>query len=80
VINLNPVEANLSLLVINKNQLGAMQKTRQNILSWFLLDSELRGEIENPGFYFNVTVASINRFGCVDANAGMAKIPLRKTF
>ncbi|MFA7491727.1 MAG: hypothetical protein WCY58_13320 [Mariniphaga sp.] len=49
----SPVEANLSLLVINKNQLGAMQKKRQNILSWFLLDSELRGEIENPGFYFN---------------------------
>ncbi len=47
------VKANLSLLVVNKKQLGQMQKMRQNILSWFLLDSELRGEIENPGFYFN---------------------------
>lgn len=51
--NDNPVKANLSLLVINKNQLGEMQKMRQNILSWFLLDSDLRGEIENPGFYYN---------------------------
>ncbi len=47
------VKTNLSLLVINKNQLGQIQKMRQNILSWFLLDSELRGEIENPGIYFN---------------------------
>ena len=49
----NPIKANLSVLVVNKKQLGTMQKMRQNILSWFLLDSELRGEIENPGFYFN---------------------------
>ncbi|MCG8520806.1 MAG: hypothetical protein MI744_01215, partial [Pseudomonadales bacterium] len=47
------VNANLSLLAINKQQMGKMQNMRQNILSWFLLDSELKGEIENPGFYFN---------------------------
>lgn len=47
-----PVDANLSLLVINKKQLGEIQSRRQNILSYFLLDSELKGEIENPGFYF----------------------------
>ncbi|MBN1927663.1 MAG: hypothetical protein JW798_17655 [Prolixibacteraceae bacterium] len=48
-----PVDANLSVLAINKEQLGTIQQTRQNILSYFLLDSELKGGIENPGFYFN---------------------------
>ncbi len=47
------VDASLSLLVLNKDQLGKIQDTRQNILSYFLLSSELRGEIENPGFYFS---------------------------
>jgi len=48
-----PINANLSLLVINKEPLGKSQSLRQNILSYYLLDSELRGKIENPGFYFN---------------------------
>ena len=47
-----PVNANLSVLVINKAQMGQIQDSRQNILTYFLLNSELRGEIENPGFYF----------------------------
>lgn len=48
-----PVNANLSVLVINKKQLGQFQNTRQNILSYFLLESELKGNIENPGYYFS---------------------------
>jgi len=48
-----PVDASLSVLVINKEQLGEIQSKRQNILSYFLMDSELKGEIENPGFYFD---------------------------
>jgi len=47
------VKANLSVLVMNKDQLGQIQSTRQNILSYFLLSSDLKGEIENPGFYFS---------------------------
>ncbi len=47
------VNANLSLLVLNKEQMGQMQSIRQNILSYFLLSSDLKGEIENPGFYFS---------------------------
>ncbi|NOY50286.1 MAG: hypothetical protein GXO88_06980 [Chlorobi bacterium] len=47
-----PVNANLSVMVINKEQMGQMQNTRQNILSYFLLDSDLKGQIEDPGFYF----------------------------
>jgi hypothetical protein len=48
-----PVAASLSLLVLNKEQMGQIQNTRQNILSYFLLSSDLKGEIENPGFYFH---------------------------
>ena len=46
-------KSNLSVLVLNKEQLGQLQSTRQNILSYFLLSSDLKGEIENPGFYFS---------------------------
>ena len=59
-----PVNANLSVLVLNKDQMGEMQNTRQNILSYFLLSSDLKGEIENPGFYFG---KNENRFSDLDA-------------
>ena len=51
--NGEPINANLSVLVLNKEQMGQIQNTRQNILSYFLLSSDLKGEIENPGFYFH---------------------------
>lgn len=47
-----PVNASLSVLVLNKEQMGEMQDTRQNILSYFLVSSDLKGEIEKPGYYF----------------------------
>jgi hypothetical protein len=47
------IKANLSLLVLNKEQMGQIQSTRQNILSYFLLSSDLKGTVENPGFYFS---------------------------
>jgi hypothetical protein len=47
-----PIKTNTSILVINKEELGIMQSLRQNILSYFLMDSELKGNIENPGYYF----------------------------
>ncbi len=59
-----PVNANLSVLVLNKDQMGKIQDTRQNILSYFLLSSELKGEIENPGFYFG---KNENRFNDLNA-------------
>lgn len=49
-----PMPTNLSLLVLNKNQLGTVQDMRQNILSYFLVSSDLKGEIENPGYYFEI--------------------------
>ncbi|WP_157805299.1 MG2 domain-containing protein [Confluentibacter citreus] len=48
-----PANANTSVLVINKEQLGDIQNTRERILSYFLLSSELMGHIEKPGFYFD---------------------------
>jgi hypothetical protein len=48
-----PVPASLSVMVINKTQVGNLQDDRQNILSYFLLSSDLRGTIENPGYYFS---------------------------
>jgi hypothetical protein len=51
--NGKPVNANLSLLVLNRGQMGQIQSMRKNIISYFLLSSDLKGDIENPGFYFN---------------------------
>ena len=42
-----------SVLVINKEQLGNIQNSRDHILSYLLLSSELKGHIENPRYYFN---------------------------
>ncbi|HZH66314.1 MAG TPA: hypothetical protein VEY10_15580 [Flavisolibacter sp.] len=47
------VPANVSILAFNKSQQGSTLNLRQNILSHFLLSSDLKGEIENPGFYFS---------------------------
>ncbi len=46
------VDAKLSVLVLNKEQLGDLQQKRDNILSYFLMNSELKGHIEDPGYYF----------------------------
>ncbi|MGB5941758.1 MAG: hypothetical protein WBG71_02665 [Leeuwenhoekiella sp.] len=40
-----------SVLVVNSNLTGSYQNDR-NILTYMNLESELRGEIESPGFYF----------------------------
>jgi hypothetical protein len=58
------LKANFSILVLNKTQLGEVQSNRQNILTRFLLSSELRGEIENPGYYFR---KDSNKFNELDA-------------
>ncbi|MDO7172215.1 hypothetical protein [Mariniflexile sp. AS56] len=49
----NAIQTNLSVLVINKEQLGSINDSRSHILSYFLLNSELRGTIETPSCYFN---------------------------
>lgn len=47
------IKTDFSVLVVNKATLGNEQNGRQNILSYLLLDSELKGNIENPAYYFN---------------------------
>jgi len=49
----NPVEANFSALILDKNKLGFTLNSQPNILSYFLLNSELKGFIESPNYYFN---------------------------
>ena len=59
-----PNETHLSILAINKNQMGRLQNERPNILSYLLLDSDLKGEIETPDYYFNEE--NINRLKDLD--------------
>jgi TonB-dependent SusC/RagA subfamily outer membrane receptor len=48
-----PVQANLSLAVVN-DQLYTMSDDKQhNILSWLMLGSEIKGKVEKPSFYFD---------------------------
>ncbi len=54
----NPSFANLSIKVINKNLWR--KGLDRSIRSYFYLESELRGVIENPGHYFNKTNPSRN--------------------
>lgn len=63
-INGQPIPANLSLLVFNRSRQEKTQDLRQNILSYFLLNSDIRGEIESPAFYFN---NDTDRFDDLDA-------------
>jgi hypothetical protein len=49
----NPLKTNLSVLVLNKGEMGKIQDLRQNILTYFLLNSDLKGQIENPAYYFS---------------------------
>lgn len=61
----HPLKANLSFLVIDNKSLASLQSNRQNICSYFLLNSELKGNIESPGFYFKPETK--NQFKHLDA-------------
>ena len=47
------LKANTSVLVLNKKQMGNLYNKQQNIVSYFLLNSELKGTIETPKYYFD---------------------------
>jgi hypothetical protein len=51
----NPVSANLSVSVVDGNQIQGFEK-KPDIISYFLLESEIRGYIEQPFYYFDTTV------------------------
>ncbi len=71
--NGDPLNASLSVLTINNDQMGKLQTTRQNILSYFLLDSELKGEIENPGFYFGSDSCRLSHLDALMLTQGWRK-------
>lgn len=50
--NLGPTPSNLSVMVIDNDYYRSLNLQQPNILSYFLLQSELRGDIENPAYYF----------------------------
>jgi hypothetical protein len=50
--NGQPVPASVSLLALKQTPGSKPADFHQNILSFFLLNSDLKGEIERPGFYF----------------------------
>jgi len=48
-----PVEANLSIAVIDESKVHTDEDAENTIFSSLLLTSDLRGYIEKPGYYFN---------------------------
>jgi hypothetical protein len=50
--NGNPVEGNFSMAVTDASQVIQPEKYNDNILTYLLLGSELKGNIEQPAFYF----------------------------
>ncbi len=50
--NQKPISANLSLCVVNDQILNIADDKQHNIMSWLLLGSELKGQIDEPNFYF----------------------------
>ncbi len=49
----NPIPAALSLSVVDDKLLSFADDRQDNIQSWFLLSSEVKGEVEEPKFYFD---------------------------
>jgi hypothetical protein len=45
--------SNVSLSVVNKNLIENTSEFPRNISSWFLLESDVRGSVEDPSYYFD---------------------------
>jgi hypothetical protein len=58
-----PVSANLSVSVVDGNQITGFEK-KPDIASYLLLESEIRGYIEQPFYYFGTTISG--RFQALD--------------
>jgi len=59
----DPVSANLSVSVVDGTQIAGFDK-KPGIKSYLLLESEIRGYIEQPFFYFDTTI--VGRFQALD--------------
>ncbi|MFC0875243.1 hypothetical protein ACE01N_01545 [Saccharicrinis sp. FJH2] len=51
--SVQPIYANLSMAVIDKNFEDFGEPYASSIASWFLLESEIKGYVEQPGYYFD---------------------------
>lgn len=51
-IEKQPVPASISLMAVNRGYFEQTNLTKRNIVSYFMLESDIRGEIEDPAFYF----------------------------
>jgi hypothetical protein len=51
--NNKPIPANLALSVVDDKLWTYADDKQNHILSWLLMDSELKGKIERPQFYFD---------------------------
>ncbi|TRZ41181.1 TonB-dependent receptor plug domain-containing protein [Robertkochia solimangrovi] len=51
--NNNPVSANLSVGVVNNKLISYADDRQDNILTYLLMSSELKGRIHEPSFYFD---------------------------
>ncbi|WP_316829997.1 hypothetical protein [Pedobacter aquatilis] len=49
----NPISGSFSIAITDDNQVEKDSINNDNILSRFLLTADLKGTIENPGYYFN---------------------------
>ncbi|MDP4185735.1 MAG: TonB-dependent receptor plug domain-containing protein, partial [Bacteroidota bacterium] len=60
----HPIQANLSLTVVDRKQAGTPDQHLSDIYSYFLLESEIKGHIEQPATYFDPK--NENRFQDLD--------------
>ncbi|MBU3821822.1 hypothetical protein KO566_07095 [Flavobacteriaceae bacterium XHP0103] len=78
--NGNPVKANTSVLVISKDELSELQNSKENIMSYLLLSSELKGTIENPRFYFKDLQNTQNHLDALMLTQGWRKYKYTKPY
>lgn len=68
-----PVEGNFSIAVKNKSQLTASLSKTTNITNYFLLQSDLKGVIENPEDYFSGGAQQSNNLDILMLTQGWRK-------
>lgn len=47
-----PTPSSISLMVVNKDYFEQTNRSQKNMVSYFMLESDIRGEIEKPAYYF----------------------------
>ena len=59
--NDSPIHANMSLTAVDASALTGTAADPPHVRSYLLLESELNGVVENPGYYFNEEHANRHR-------------------